>query len=494
MTRISRRDALAAGSALAGFAFLPSRVLGRGDGISPNDKVNIAYIGIGGMYGARAFQELAGHNVVALCDVDWRQLPNRPSVALQMVAKYPEAKRFDDWRVMLQEMDKKMDAVVICTADHMHAHPSIAAMKMGKHVFCEKPLAHSLGEVRAMMAAERKYKVSTQMGIQGHASDDVRSMVEWIHDGAIGTVKEVHLFVGARQAPAAGAVSGQGGRGGRAGRGAYDNIQRVNEQIDVPPEVKWDLWLGAAQARPYNPMYLQGSWRGWLDFGTGSVGDHGSHFSDVPYWALDLGLPETIEAETDPEYDPESNHQTWPRMAVVRYSFPARGKRAALTMTFHSNHMPPLPGGWKPEDKFPAGGGMFVGTRGWIIFGDIFQSRPYPESLGKPPAGAWPGAATSSLVRLYPDSLDKEYRRPARTLPRPASHWIQWIDSLRAGKPGDANFAYSGMVTQIPLLGNIAIRNKGKLLNFDAKKESFTDETANRLIDTPYREGWSLPG
>jgi predicted dehydrogenase len=225
--QISRRDALTAGKALLGFSFLPSTVLGMGDGIAPNDRVNIAYVGIGGQYGARAFQELAGHNVVALCEVDWRQLPNRPSAALQAVAKYPEAKRFDDWRIMLQEMDKKIDAVVVCTTDHMHAHPAIAAMKMGKHVLCEKPLAHSVGEVKAMMAAERKYKVSTQMGIQGHASDDVRSMVEWIRDGAIGTVKEVHLFDGARQTPPGGGASGRGGRG------AYDNIQRVDGQIAI---------------------------------------------------------------------------------------------------------------------------------------------------------------------------------------------------------------------------------------------------------------------
>ena len=223
--QISRRDVLAAGKALAGFAFLPSSALGRGDDIAPNDRVNLAFVGIGGMYGARAFQELSGHNVVALCEVDWRQLPNRPSAAFQAVAKYPDAKRFDDWRIMLQEMDKKIDAVVVCSADHMHAHPSIAAMKMGKHVYCEKPLAHSVGEVKAMMAAARKCKVSTQMGIQGHASDDVRSMVEWVRDGAIGTVKKCTIFVGGRARPRR---RPQASIRGRGGRGAYDNIQQVN--------------------------------------------------------------------------------------------------------------------------------------------------------------------------------------------------------------------------------------------------------------------------
>jgi predicted dehydrogenase len=231
----SRRQWLTAGAAASGFTLLSSNVLGRGRAIGPTDKVNIAYVGVGGMYGARAFKELSGHNVVALCDVDWRDLPNRSSVALQTVRSYPQAKRFDDWRVMLDEMDKQIDAVVVCSADHAHAHPSISAMKMGKHVFCEKPLTHSIGEVRALMAAEKKYKVSTQMGIQGHASDDVRNMVEWIRDGAIGTVKEVHLFEGARMAAS-------GGRAASGSRGPYANIQQVNDEIPIPPEVKWDLW------------------------------------------------------------------------------------------------------------------------------------------------------------------------------------------------------------------------------------------------------------
>jgi predicted dehydrogenase len=471
--QISRRGMLAA----AGFTFLPSHVLGRGRAIGPNDKVNIAYIGIGGMHGPRAFQELTGHNnVVALCEVDWRTFPNRQSTALQTAAKYPAAKRFDDWRVMLQEMDKNIDAVVVCTADHTHAHPSITAMKMGKHVFCEKPLAHSVHEVRAMMAAERKYKVSTQMGIQGHASEDVRSMVEWIRDGAIGTVKEVHVFEGARVTP-----PGDGARG-RGGRGPYDAMQRVNEVIPIPPEVKWDLWLGPAPARPYNPMYLQAAWRGWLDFGTGMLGDHGSHFFDVPCWALDLGYPENIEAETDADYDPVQNRQMWPRMAVVRYAFPARGKRPALKLTWHANHMPPLPDGWKPEDQFPSGGGMFVGTKGWITYGSIYTSLSAVRQGAKP-----------SVVKLYPAALDKEYRRPAKTLPRPESVWLQWIDAIRAGKPGDAAFSFSGMVTDLCLLGNIAMRQKGKILHYDAKKAKFADESANAMMQTPCREGWPLP-
>lgn len=265
--QMSRRDVLAAGKALAWFAFLPSSVLGRGDGIAPNDRVSLAYVGIGGMYGARAFQELSGHNIV--CDVDWRQVPNRPSVALQTVAKYG----CETVRRLAHHApgDGHEDRCGGGLLGRSHARPPVHRRHQnGKHVYCEKPLAHPVGEVKAMMAAERKYKVSTQMGIQGHASDDASSMVEWIRDGAIGTVKEVHLFDGARP------TQPGGGTSPRSGRGACDNIQRVTEEIPIQPEVQWDLWLGAAPARPYNPMYLQGARRRWLDFGTGPLGDHGS--------------------------------------------------------------------------------------------------------------------------------------------------------------------------------------------------------------------------
>jgi predicted dehydrogenase len=490
---ISRREALAAGAALSGITFLPSRVLGRGNRISPNDKVNIAVIGIGGQYGTRAFMELKDHNFVGLCDVDWRQIGNRPNAALGICAKYPEAKKFDDWRVMLHEMDKKIDAVLVCSADHHHAHPTIAAMKMGKHVYTEKCLAHSYGEVQAMLAAERKYKVTTQMGTQGHASDDVRSMVEWIRNGAIGTVKEAHIYEGMRQPGTAASAGRSAASGGRAGRGPTDAAQPGNQEVPIPPEVKWDQWIGPAPMRPYDPSCLQGGWRRWVDFSAGSIGDHGAHFADVPVWALDLDHPETIEADTEPEYNPATNTQTWPRSTEVRFTYPARGKRSAISLTWHSGREAPIPVGWNPAERFPSAGGMFVGTHGWIVFGEIFQSRPYPESLGKPPADAWPGAAQSSLVRLFPDDLSKSYKRPPRSLPRPGSQWLQWIDAIRAGKPGDTNFQYAGGVAEVSLLGNIAIRNKGKVLHFDAKKGKFTDDAANKLLYPRFREGWPLP-
>jgi len=461
---VSRRGVIKAAGAAGGILILPSHVLGRGGKTSPNDKMNIAFIGLG-TYGARGLKELSAHNAVALCDVDWRPrsvIGGNQVVASEVAANYPNVKRFDDWRVMLHEMDKQIDGVLVCSADHTHAIATITAMKMGKHVFCEKPLAHSIGEVRAMMAAQHKYKVATQTGIQGHASEDCRMMVEWIRDGAIGDVREVHLF----QKPHPG-----------TGPKYYDRLQHVSDQVAIPAEVKWDLWLGPAAERPYNPMYLPRRWRDFVDFGTGILGDHGPHYMDVVYWALDLGFPETIEAETDPEYDPR---QMWPRMSAVQYGFPARGKHPPVKLTWFGFREPPTPQGWPAGKPLPDGGGIFIGSKGTIAYGPLYMSRP--------------GAPLEGQVTLLPEELDKHYKRPDRTIPRPQSHWLEWVDASRSGKQPGADFQFGGMVTQLCLLGDIAMRNRGNILRFDRKKGKFTNsEAANRMFETPSREGWKLP-
>jgi predicted dehydrogenase len=477
---ITRRDALARGTAISGFSFLPAKVLGRGGALAPSDKMNVAFIGIGGLYGPRALQELASHNIVAVCDIDWRKAnPGARGVSLpiEVANKYPQAKKFDDWRVMLQEMNKGIDGVVVCSADHTHAHASITAMKIGKHVFCEKPLARTVHEIRAMMAAEKKYKVATQHGVQGHASEDLLSMVEWIKDGAIGDVKEVHVFEGARPANA---PRPAGAPPAPAPSAYYDPIKHIQDVIPVPPEVKWDLFVGPAPLRPWNPMYTPLRWRDWVDFGTGLLGDHGSHFFDPVFTALDLGLPETIEAETDPEYGPEQSAQMWPRIATVRLTFAARGKMPAVTLTWHANNMPPMPKGWKEGDKFPTGGGMFVGSKGALIYASIYQGKAKE--------------VVPDMVRLFPDELDRSYKRPAKTLPRPESQWLEWVESAKTHKPASTNFQQSGLVCQACMLGDIGILNKGKILHYDVKAGKFANnEAANQMLQRKYREGWPLP-
>ncbi|HEV2275537.1 MAG TPA: Gfo/Idh/MocA family oxidoreductase [Acidobacteriaceae bacterium] len=475
--RISRRDLVSGALAAGCISLLPSRVLGRAGSVPPSDKANIAFIGIGN-YGGAALRELASQNIVALCDVDWRlpsQIPGRPlpGMAAEVAQRYPQARRFDDWRVMLAEMDKSIDALVVSTADHTHAVAALTAMKMGKHVFCEKPLAHSVEEVRAMMRSARKHpKQATQTGIQGHASEDVRSIVEWVQDGAIGTVQEIQVF--------------QDGPRNLRGRNPqapprpspYAQIEHIHDDIPVPPEVKWDLWLGPAPYRNYNPMYLPLRWRNWLDFGTGILGDHGPHFIDPVLWALDLGFPESIEAETDAEYDPHSNTQTFPRRSLVRYRFPARGRWPALPVTWYGNDAPPVPKGWSPEVEFPNGGGVILGSKGSIVYGPVYNSKP--------------GSLTQ--VWLLPEELNQSYKRPEKRLLRPVNHWMEWIEAAKAGGQSSANWQYGGLLTQICLLGDIAIRNKGELLKFDAKKEKFTNsQSANALFQSASRPGWELP-
>ncbi|MEO8595459.1 MAG: Gfo/Idh/MocA family oxidoreductase [Candidatus Solibacter sp.] len=465
---ITRRKALALGAATAGFTFIPARVLGREDAPPPSDKMNLAFMGLG-LAGRTQVNAMSSQNIVALCDVDWREGSGRGMMgAASAVAKqHPEAKRFDDWRVMLQEMDKSIDGLVVNTPDHTHAHAVIMAMKMGKHIFCEKPLGHSMHETRALMAAEKKYKkLTTSTCIQGHASEDCRSLVEWVRDGAIGEVREAHVYEYETVRPGAPSY--------------YDDLKHVNDDVPVPPELKWDLFIGPAPSRPFNPMYHPNKFRYWYDFGTGKLGDHGPHYIDPVYWALDLGMPETIEAEADPAWDTVTDKtQKYPQFAVVRYGFPARGKKPPVTMTWHhTDQKPPLPKWLKPEDQPPSGGGMIVGTNGAIVFGPIYASKP--------------GAIQQ--VKLYPEELNRDYKRPAPTIPRIAtSHWMEWVECAKAGKPTSADFAYGGAISELALLGDIAIRNKGTMLHYDAKGGKFKEAEANRFFQREYRKGWELP-
>jgi predicted dehydrogenase len=477
--KLSRRDVLAGTIAAGCFAFLPSRALGRAGFVPPSDKLNIAFIGVGSQ-GEANLRELGSQNIVAVCDVDWRLrsqlLPHSQMVpiASEVMQKYPGVKRYDDWRVMLHEMEKQIDAVVVCTPDHSHALAGITAVRMGKHTYCEKPLAHSIDETRAMMETARKYPhITTHTGLTGHASEDVRSIVEWVRDGAIGTVQEVQVFqaTGHRRTP-------DGHPASPDQRPPLEQLAHINDVVPIPPEVKWDLWIGPAPMRNYNPMYLPLVWRNWWDFGTGSFGDHGPHFVDPAFWALDLGFPESILAETSDDYDPMINTQSFPRSVVIRYEFPTRGNRPALKFTWYGGDPPPVPQGWDPQTRFPDGGGIILGTKGTIVYGPVYSSQP----------------GTLKQLWLLPAELDKSYRRPARTLPRPSNHWMEWVDAAKAGKQTSASWEYGGMVTQISLLGNIAIRHKGEKLLFDPKKRRFIhSNSANALFGRPARAGWELP-
>lgn len=463
---ISRREAIS-GTLAVGFAGL---LHSRASAHAPlsGDRLNLAFIGIGN-YGATNLTELESQNIVAICDVDWRdhsQVPGRGRLASEVAKKYPQAQKFDDWRVMLDKTDKNVDGVIVCTADHTHAVAALTAMNMGKHVYCEKPLAHTIHEVRALVAsAEKHSQQSTQTGIDGHASEDVRSIVEWVRDGAIGTVEKVEAFQSRAQNL-------------QRYQSVYDQVAHVDDKVPIPPEVNWDLWLGPAPMRSYNPMYLPLRWRNWRDFGTGILGDHGPHFLDPAVWALDLGYPELIEAETDAEYTGRIAEQMFPAMSKVHYRFPARVNRPAVSLTWYGYDTPPIPDQWDKRLAFPNGGGILHGSKGKIVYGPVYSSKPFE------PKQVW----------LLPAELDKSYKRPEKALPRPSSHWLEWVNCAMNHTQPSANWQYGGLLTELCLLGDIAIQFHGSKLEFDPAGKRFRHhQQANEMFQRPYRSGWELP-
>lgn len=409
--------------------------------ISPNDKLNIAGIGIGGR-GKSNLEDLDGENIVALCDVD-------EGYAAKTFAKYPKAKQYKDYRIML-EKQKDIDAVMVATPDHTHAIISMAAIKAGKHVYCEKPLTHTLFEARKLTEAAREMKVATQMGIQGHSHEGVRQICEWIQAGAIGPVREVHIWTD------------------RPKGWWPQGVDRPQDTPTVPPTLDWDLWLGPAPTRPYNPAYHPFKWRGWWDFGCGAFGDMGCHLMDAPYWALDLGYPTSVEASST-----AVNSETGPVASMVHYYFPARSEKPPVKLTWYDGGLLPprpeeLPDGEPMGNE--NGGVIFVGDKGKILASDENAKTP----------------------RLLPLSLAKEFPTPEKTIPRSPGHHAEFIAACKGGQPAGANFDYSGPLTENVLLGNLAIR-VGKKLHWDGPNMKCSNvPEANDLIQCAYREGWSL--
>ena len=446
--KISRRQLLhGVAGTVASFTIVPRHVLGAG-ATPPSDKLNIACIGVGGR-GGNNLGAVSRENIVALCDVDMRR-------AGGAVKNYPKAKHYQDFRKMLDEMDNRIDAVVVSTPDHTHAVACMAAIKRGKHVYCEKPLAHSIYEIRELTKAARKHKVVTQLGNQGHSSGHIRMFCEWIWDGAIGNVREVHAACSAVHCK-------------------IDQLPKRTEKHEVPRELSWDLWLGPAKYRPYNPMYLPSSWRGWMPFGSGTIGDWVCHVVDPVFWALDLGSPTTIQAQAK-GYDPKKHDDTFPRGTIVEYEFPARGKRGPVKLIwFDGTEKIPRPNDLEPGRDVPRTGAIVIGDKGKITYG----------SHG---AGG---------VRIIPETKMKAYKQPPKTLPRVKGHHNDWLQAIKNGKQAGSNFDYGGPLTEIARLGIIAIRQThgglGQKLEWDSENMRFTNcPEANQLINPPYREGWTL--
>jgi predicted dehydrogenase len=446
--RVSRRQFLGtAAAAAAAFTIVPRRVLG-GPGLTPpSETVYVAAIGAGGQ-AATDIQSCsdAGAKIVALCDVD-------DTRAADMFKRFPDAVKYRDFRKMLDQ-EKGVDAVIVGTPDHTHAVAAMAVLQRDKHVYCEKPLAHNLYEVRQLTQAARQHKVATQLGNQGHSFESMRLFREWVSDGAIGPVREVHVFC----------ISSYG----RA-----DQLGKLEETHEVPGTLDWDLWLGPAAYRRYNPMYLPGSWRGWSAFGTGVIGDWTCHVLDPVFWTLDLGAPLTVTAEVG-DYDPKAQGETFPRSMVVRYEFPARGDRPAVKITWYDgDRRPGRPPELEASRDLPKIGALVVGDKGTMMY----------------------GSHGADGVCILPQTKMREYlsHRPAKTLARSVGHHKEWLQACKDGKPSGSDFSYGGPLTEVALLGLVATRLPGRTLYWDAARLEFLNcPEANALIQAPYRDGWTL--
>lgn len=444
-THFTRRGFLAkCASSAAAATIVPSHVLGLRGAPSPNEKLNIAAIGVGGQGGAD-LNNLASENIVALCDVDSQR-------AAATYKKFPDAKQFQDFRRMFDAMERQIDAVLVATPDHMHSIAAMHAIQRGKHVFCEKPLAHFIFEVRELMRAAREHKVITQLGNQGHSFDSIRVFREWIEDGVIGSVREVHAMCVSVYSH-------------------IDLLEEVKKGELLPETLNWDLWLGPAKYRPYHSAYVPGKWRGWSAFGTGVIGDWTCHIVDPVFWALDLQAPVTIEADTG-DFDPEAHGETFPRASTVRYGFPARGNRPALTLVWHDGaNKPAKPEELEPGEKLPDIGALVIGDKGKIIYGSHGAARP------------------QVLSETVMDAVSKQPTRLAKS----PGHYKEWIDSCKSRQPAGSHFDYGGPLTEVALLGAIAMRCKGEKLQWDAAAMKFTNsERANRFLKPVFRNGWSL--
>ncbi len=442
--RLSRRTFLmgsAAAATLAGCATARRPKLCKMGYRSPNEKLNVAGIGVGGK-GSSDVGGCDSENIVALCDVDW----NRAS---RTFADYPNAKKYKDFRDMLDKEGANIDACTVSTADHCHAVAAMACMERGIHVYVQKPLTRTVHEARALTEAAQKYNVATQMGNQGHSGNDVRVFCEMIWSGIIGRVREVHAWTNRPIWP--------------------QGIPEPLPKEPIPEEMNWDLWLGPSPWRPYNSNYAPFKWRGWYDFGTGALGDMACHICDPANWALQLKYPTSVECI----YQSGKNDQTAPESSIIRFEFPERGAMPPASLTWYDGGKFPPRGKYGIPDDIKLGdgdnGSLFIGDEGMITIG-TYGGNP----------------------RLLPGSKHMDAKKPGQMLPRSPGHYQEWIQACKGGPSSPGSFDYAGPFTEWVLLGVVSLRAEGKLL-WDGPNMRFTNSSkANDLVEVDYRRGWSL--
>ena len=441
-----------------GAMILPRHVLGGPGFQAPSDTLNIAAIGAGGM-GASNMNQLTSQNIVAICDVDQDRVAGslhdrdgkvrEGREALKMA--YGKAKSYKDFRKML-EKQKDIDAVVIATPDHTHAPAATMAMKMGKHVYVQKPLTYTVHEARVLRELAKETGVVTQMGNQGHSHDDGRRLLELIWAGAIGPVHEAHIWTN---------------------RPIWPQGMGRPEKSEKPPKgLDWDLFLGPAQKVPYHPSYTPFTWRGWTDYGTGALGDMGAHLVDHAFWALDLKAPTSIEAAGSP-FGGGDERVSFPVATQVHYEF-AQGYRDPIKVTWYDGGLLPRRPSVMPAEAEvnPTGGAMLIGEKGVAVY-DTYAHNP----------------------RLFPAILEKEYADTPQTLPRiKESHEMNWVNACKGMGEATCPFDYAGRLTETMLLGNVALKaGYGRKLFWDAEKGEFMNAPdANQYLHYEYRKGWEL--
>jgi predicted dehydrogenase len=430
-----------AGSAVAALA-APAIVRGR----NLNEKLNIAMIGTG-RRGAHNLQQVASENIVALCDVF------EPAID-EAAVHYPKARRCRDFR-RLFDHSNEFDAVVVSTTEHTHAFATLPALQLGKHVYCEKPLTRDVYEARVIREAAARTRVATQMGTQMHASDNYRRVVELIQTGAIGPVSEVHVWVSR-------AWGWQSEEAAARNKDIYSVRERPTREESVPTGLDWDLWLGPAPARPFTSAYVPGPrWYRWWDFGNGTMSDLGSHWNDLPFWALKLQAPLTIESggpPPHPEIAPASMHAT--------YEYGPRGDQPPVRLTWYQGEEKPEL--WRTNAIPKWGDGvLFIGTKGMLL-------------------------SNYSKHVLLPENEFKDFKAPEPFIPKSLGHWAEWINAAKTGAPTLSNFDYAGWLTEANHLGNVAYR-AGKKLEWDvARMTARNAPEAEPFLRRDYRSGWSL--
>ena len=497
----SRRDFLGQAATLGlGALVLPRHLVAGTTGKLPSRTLNVACVGIGGM-GMSNMAQLLGENIVAVCDVDFayveRALEGRlrprdgkvSEEALRLKAAYEKAAKYTDFRRMLEER-KDIDAVVIATPDHLHAVIASAAMQLGKHVYVQKPLTYSVHESRHLARLAQTTGVVTQMGNQGHSMEGSRRVVEIVRSGVLGRIDTVHVWTDRPVGYWAQGIPRPGSpvppvRPPDPARPPQWNARTVEVAVlramadnpqSPPPGMDWDLYCGPAPLIPYHPAYHPFAWRGWTDFGVGSLGDMGAHLVDQAYWALNLTQPTSVAASSSPWGGPADNPATYPLATQVEYEFPAVGTRGPVKLYWYDGGlMPPRPP-FMPDDKSlplgDGGGGLFIGTRGVLHY----------ETYGRNPT-------------VYPESLAGEVAAITPSLPRIAtSHEGNFAAACKGEAEASCPFSYAAPLNETMLLGMAALRlGKGRKALYDAERMAFTSHPElNRFLTREYRSGWSL--